>query len=52
MFAFKWVHLGKEAHVSLLISLTSAVTHFLTVLESVKEQVCDVEERDAIQIRE
>jgi hypothetical protein len=32
---------AKETHVSPSITLASAVTHFLTVLESVKGQVCD-----------
>jgi hypothetical protein len=52
MFASKGVHfrnrgahaireVAKETHVSPSITLASAVTHFLTVLESVKGQVCD-----------
>src|SRR4051812_35374752 len=32
---------AKETHVSPSITLASAVTHFLTVLKSVKGQLCD-----------
>jgi hypothetical protein len=51
MFASKGVHLGteahtimevaKETHLSPSITLASAVTRSLTVLESVQGQVCD-----------